>query len=105
LFEFLASLESVRIVHYPLIYDHGWIIDFEKLKEATSPRTRAVVLVNPNNPTGSFIKRRELEQLVDFCAGRDLAIISDEVFSDYPFGADPSAWRPWRQPTAPSPFP
>ncbi|MBI4877514.1 MAG: pyridoxal phosphate-dependent aminotransferase [Acidobacteria bacterium] len=91
LFEFLAGLESVRLVHYPLLYDHGWMIDFARLGEATSAGARAVVIVNPNNPTGSFIKREELEQLVDFCAQRGLAIIADEVFSDYTFGADP--WR------------
>ncbi len=89
LFEFLANLESVKIVHYPLLYDHGWMMDFERLAEAAGPKCRAVVLVNPNNPTGSFIKRRELEQLVDFSARRGLAIISDEVFSDYALRPDP----------------
>lgn len=89
LFEFLARLESVEIVHYPLIYDHGWMIDFERLAEAAGPRARAVVVVNPNNPTGSYVKREELEQLVEFCARRDLAILSDEVFSDYPLRPDP----------------
>jgi aspartate/methionine/tyrosine aminotransferase len=89
LFEFLASLEAVEVVHYPLVYDHGWMIDFDRLAAAAGPKTRAVIVVNPNNPTGSFLKRRELEQLVDFCRRLGLAIISDEVFSDYPLRADP----------------
>ncbi len=88
LFEFLARLESVEIVHYPLVYDHGWMIDFQRLAEAAGPRARAVVVVNPNNPTGSYIKREEHEKLVEFCARRDLAILSDEVFSDYPLRPD-----------------
>ena len=88
LFEFLANLESVRIAHYPLIYDEGWSIDTDALARAVTKRTRAVVLVNPNNPTGSFLKRRELERLVAICGEHGLAIISDEVFSDYGFAAD-----------------
>lgn len=89
LFEFLATLESVRISPYPLMYHEGWSIDMDALAALITNRTRAVVLVNPNNPTGSFVKRRELEQLVALCRRRDLAIVSDEVFSDYPFAADP----------------
>jgi aspartate/methionine/tyrosine aminotransferase len=89
LFDFLASLESVRIVQYPLIYDDGWSIDLEALTSAITERTRAIILVNPNNPTGSFVKRRELERLVELCREHELAIISDEVFSDYAFDSDP----------------
>ena len=89
LFEFLATLENIRISHYPLIYDEGWSIDTGAFARAITERTRAVVLVNPNNPTGSFVKRRELHTLVELCRDRSLAIISDEVFSDYAFAADP----------------
>ena len=89
LFEFLARLESVSIVQYPLLYDHGWTIDFARLEEVWTPRARAVVIVNPNNPTGSFLKRGEGERLEDFCAARNLALISDEVFSCYAFRPDP----------------
>ncbi len=88
LFEFLARLDSVRVVHYPLLYDHGWMIDFPALAEAAGPRTRAVIIVNPNNPTGSYLKRGEAERLVDFCNRRKLALISDEVFADFPLRAD-----------------
>ena len=88
LFEFLATMESVRISHYPLVYDEGWSIDLDALASAITDRTRAIALVNPNNPTGSFVKRRELERLVAICRERDVAIISDEVFADYAFAPD-----------------
>jgi alanine-synthesizing transaminase len=88
LFEFLAQMESVHVKHYPLIYQDGWSIDTEALAAAISGRTRAIVLVNPNNPTGSFVKRCELDVLVPLCAEQGLALISDEVFADYAFGAD-----------------
>jgi len=89
LFEYLAALESVGIVQYPLLYDSGWSIDVEALAEAVTDRTRAVVLVNPNNPTGSFVKNQELGAVIELCRQHDLAIISDEVFSDYAFAPDP----------------
>jgi alanine-synthesizing transaminase len=88
LFDYLATLESVRIAQYPLIYDSGWSIHIEALAAAITDRTRAVILVNPNNPTGSFVKKHELGPLVELCREHDLAIISDEVFSDYGFGPD-----------------
>ena len=89
LFEFLAQMELVRVIQYPLVYDDGWSIDLDALARAISERTRAIVVVNPNNPTGSFVKRRELERLLELCAERGLALISDEVFADYRFGPDP----------------
>lgn len=89
LFEFLAALESVQPVQYRLAYDGCWTLDFDSLSRAVSPRTRAIVVVNPNNPTGSFLKHDEFERLVALAAERDLAIISDEVFADYSFRPDP----------------
>ena len=89
LFEFLAALESVRVVPYPLVYDHGWSIDTDALRTRITDRTRAIVLVNPNNPTGSFLKRSELDRLIGCCDERKLALISDEVFADYAFDSDP----------------
>jgi len=88
LFEFLARLESVRVVEYPLAYDGGWRIDFEALEAALTPRARAIVVVNPNNPTGSFLKAGEADRLIGLAAERGLAIVSDEVFSDYAFAPD-----------------
>ena len=86
LFEFLAGLESVRVVQYPLRYDGVWHIDFPALERAITPRTRAIVVVNPNNPTGSFLKREERRRLEQF----GIPILSDEVFSDYAFFPDGS---------------
>jgi len=83
LFEYLAALESVADRHYGLFYDHGWFIDFHTIERAINQRTRAIVLVNPNNPTGHFIRRHELDELVALCERHDIAIVSDEVFSDY----------------------
>ncbi len=88
LFDYLAALESVKVVQYPLSYDHGWSIDFESLEQACSPRSRAIIVVNPNNPTGSFLKTGELERLQAICETHDLALISDEVFAAFGFAAD-----------------
>lgn len=89
LFEFLATLESVEVGRYPLAYDGEWQLSLSDIAEAVTPRTRALVLVNPNNPTGSFLKKHEASPLLDLCAERGLALIADEVFSDYSFGDDP----------------
>ena len=83
LFDFLADLNDVRLVRYPLVYDHGWQTDFPSLQRAISPRTRAVIAVHPNNPTGHYAKAREQSQLSDFCAEKNLALIADEVFLDF----------------------
>ena len=83
LFDFLADIQDVKLVRYPLIYDHGWQIDFHALEQAITPRTRAVIVVHPNNPTGHFTKRTEMEKLNAICAARNLALIADEVFLDF----------------------
>jgi alanine-synthesizing transaminase len=88
LFEFLAQMESVGVAQYPLVYDDGWSIDIDALTATLTERTRAIVLVNPNNPTGSFVKRAELETLVALSAERGIALISDEVFADYTLEPD-----------------
>ncbi|HEY9139697.1 MAG TPA: pyridoxal phosphate-dependent aminotransferase [Bryobacteraceae bacterium] len=88
LFEYLAKMESLEVRQYPLEYHGGWAIDVDALVRAITTRTRAVVLVNPNNPTGSYIKRAELEALARIAAERGIALISDEVFSDYAFAPD-----------------
>ena len=93
LFDYLAALDSVRVIQYPLVYHGGWAIDFEALGSRITARTRAIVTVNPNNPTGSFLKKAELSQLTALCRTHDLAIISDEVFSDYGFEDDPARVR------------
>jgi len=74
LFEYLASLESVSIARYRILYDGGWFIDLDSLEEQITPRTRAIVVINPHNPTGSFLKQSEKEH------HRPLTIA--EVYSD-----------------------
>jgi alanine-synthesizing transaminase len=90
LFSFLAEILDAKLVRYPLVYDHGWQIDFHSLQNAVTPLTRGIIVVNPNNPTGHFVKASELSALNDLCAKRDLAIIADEVFLDFGLsGASP----------------
>ena len=86
LFDYLAAMESVCVRQYPLRYDGVWHIDFLALSSTITPRTRAIVVVNPNNPTGSYLKRTEWERLQTF----GLPILSDEVFSDFAFSPDPA---------------
>jgi alanine-synthesizing transaminase len=83
LFQFLADIQDVKLVTYPLFYDHDWHIDLHTLAARITSRTRAILLVNPNNPTGSYVKAHEREQLNELCRKRELALISDEVFFDY----------------------
>jgi alanine-synthesizing transaminase len=83
LFDFLAELQDVKLVPYPLVYAQGWLIDFQSLVQAITPRTRAILLVHPNNPTGSFLSAEEVEKLNQICRAKDLALIADEVFLDY----------------------
>lgn len=91
LFDFLTALESVSLLHYPLRYDEqsGWRIDLERLAATISTKTRALIVVNPNNPTGSFLSQDELQALNALCREHELALISDEVFSDYGHGENP----------------
>ncbi|MBM3785348.1 MAG: pyridoxal phosphate-dependent aminotransferase [Acidobacteria bacterium] len=90
LFEFLAGLESVRVKQYSLRYSEGWWLDFDSLRTGLTDRTRAILFVHPNNPTGQFLKTVELDELAALCSERNLALISDEVFLDYPLRDDPA---------------
>jgi aspartate/methionine/tyrosine aminotransferase len=83
-FDFLADLDDVRLRPYPLFYDHGWWIDFSELERAITPRTRAILIVHPNNPTGHWTGASERERLEAICARHGIALIVDEVFLDYP---------------------
>lgn len=93
LLEVLTALESVRLARYPLRYGEtrGWSVDRERLRDSISTRTRAVVAVSPNNPTGNFLKEDELAAIGSLCRQFGLALIVDEVFGDY--GADPDEGR------------
>jgi len=85
LFDFLAVLDDVKLKPAPLVYNHGWQIDAEGFRRAVTPRTRAIVLVHPNNPTGHFTKPWEAAELARLCRELNLALIVDEVFLDYGF--------------------
>lgn len=85
LFDFLAALDDVKLIPYALFYDHGWHLDIEAVRQRVTPRTRAIALVHPNNPTGHFTKAHERAQLEALCAEHNLALIIDEVFLDYAF--------------------
>ena len=97
LFDLLAQLDDVVLREYPLHYDPGalasgqggWTLDLHALEEAITPRTRAVVVVHPNNPTGNFVGLAERDALRSLCARRELALIVDEVFLDYPIASFP----------------
>jgi aspartate/methionine/tyrosine aminotransferase len=88
LFDFLGALNDVDVTPYPLVYHDGWQVDLEALAARWNSRTRAVLVVHPNNPTGSYIQKRELSRMIEICRPTGAAIIADEVFADYGFDAD-----------------
>src|SRR6476660_4324363 len=83
LFEPLAALDAVVPRAYDLDIHSGWTIDFSSVEHAITPRTRALLVVSPNNPTGSLVSPGELDRLAAICAPRGIAIVADEVFADY----------------------
>jgi aspartate/methionine/tyrosine aminotransferase len=91
LFEHLTMLESIAARPYRLDYHADWRIDVEGLVAAIDDRTRAVLVVSPNNPTGSFLHVEDLHRLDAICAARQLMLIGDEVFADFPLIAAPHA--------------
>ena len=88
LFDFLADVNDIKLTRYSLFYDHGWHIDMHALKQAITPRTRGIIVVHPNNPTGHFTKPEETAQLNQICYSSKMAIISDEVFLDFSLGLE-----------------
>jgi len=85
LFDFLGRLDGLELVPYRLTYSDGWQIDLPSVTGAVTPRTRAILVVHPNNPTGSFARPEEFRFLVELCEARGLALVCDEVFADYGF--------------------
>lgn len=84
LFDYLCRLNDVEATFYRLRYNDGWYVDFDSLQDALNPSTQAILLVYPNNPTGSFIKRNEREKLLAIARQHELAVIADEVFGEFP---------------------
>ena len=93
LFDMLAQLEGVRAMQYPLRYHDGWFVDLQALAGAVNDKTRAIVCVNPNNPSGSYLRDYEYREIAALCDRHGLALISDEVFTDYEIDADDHAIR------------
>ena len=89
LFEHLTRLDGVVPRSYRLDYDGRWGVDLDTVDRAWTPRTRAVLAVSPNNPTGSVLTAREIQELRDRCRARGAALILDEVFADYPLDGTP----------------
>lgn len=90
LFDCLASIHDVKLRPFHLVYDHGWQIDFHELESCLGSRTRAILLVHPNNPTGNFIRESEAKRLNALCAAHHLPLVVDEVFFDYQLPEDPA---------------
>jgi aspartate/methionine/tyrosine aminotransferase len=99
LFEHLARLDVVTAVPYELEYQRRWLLDAGSVERSISAKTRVLLAVSPNNPTGSFLTRDELAAVVDICAPRQIAVIVDEVFADYELepGAGRAAGQPLQQ--------
>ena len=91
LFDFLAGLNDLELIPYPLTYHDGWRIDLNALASSLSTasrKVRAILVVHPNNPTGSYVNREELQSLLMHCREHELALVADEVFSDYALAND-----------------
>jgi alanine-synthesizing transaminase len=88
LFDLLSSLEGVDAAPYRLDRSEAWRIDRAGLEASVTRTTRAVLVVSPNNPTGSILSAADREWVVDLARRRDLALISDEVFAEYAFSPD-----------------
>jgi aspartate/methionine/tyrosine aminotransferase len=91
LFEHLTQLECVEAIPYALEYHGSWRIDIDSVRRAATSRVRAILVVSPNNPTGSFLHRDDLAELSELAASNAWAIIGDEVFADYPLDTAPAA--------------
>jgi len=85
LFSFLGDLNDVRIDTYTIAYEKKWGIDLKSLQKVLCDDSKAIVLVNPNNPTGSCIRRKELEAMNALCREKNISLICDEVFADFMF--------------------
>ncbi len=83
LLSIISQLNDVVLKHYRLVYDGEWHFDFDSITSAITTNTRAIIVIHPNNPTGSYVKLNEYKILVEIAAKYNLAIISDEVFLDY----------------------
>jgi aspartate/methionine/tyrosine aminotransferase len=89
LFEHLASLNDAGLSRYRLEYDRRWNLDLESLEKSLTPETKALVVVHPNNPTGSALTAQESQRVTALCEERRIPLIADEVFAEYLFSEAP----------------
>src|SRR5258708_12099009 len=85
LFESIAQMAGVKLVSYRLRERKRWEIDFEDMESIVTPRTRAIILISPHNPTGAVATNEEEKRLAEIASRKNLAIISDEVFIPFVF--------------------
>jgi len=85
LFQFLGDLNDIQLNYYSLTYDGQWQIDWPDFKNTIGQKTKAIVLVNPNNPTGNFLKKDDISKLNEICQQKNIVLICDEVFWDFAF--------------------
>ncbi|MBI3194152.1 MAG: pyridoxal phosphate-dependent aminotransferase [Ignavibacteriae bacterium] len=85
LFDYLSQVNDVHLRHYDLHYNDEWMLDIQSIRDAINPQTKAIVIINPHNPTGMFLKRHEFEAIKHIAREHSLALIVDEVFIDYAF--------------------
>ncbi len=94
LFDYLAAMESVRGVPYTLHFDERWVIDLQELQEQVTQDPRALLVVSPNNPTGSFVSKADWTEIAELCSPRSIPVICDEVFFDYPLNGTSRGFDP-----------
>jgi alanine-synthesizing transaminase len=83
LFDFLAGINDLEVVSYPLHYQDEWRMGLDAVRDGWATGAKAAIVVHPNNPTGSFVKSPELDFLAECCRQNQGALIADEVFADY----------------------
>ena len=98
LFDFLAVLDDVKLIPFALFYDYGWHLDVSALKAVVTPRTRAIVIVHPNNPTGHFTSAADRRLLEEVCLTFGIALVVDEVFLDYSFSQPTASFTTGQHP-------
>ncbi len=94
LFDYLAAMESVRGLPYTLRFEGRWVIDLQELQERVNQGPRALLIVSPNNPTGSFVSKADWTEIGRLCSLRRIPVICDEVFFDYPLNNSSQGFDP-----------
>jgi len=84
LLDILCGLESLEVKYYSTTFDgKEWVTDFDSIHSQINDKTKAIIIINPNNPTGNYFSKEESDSLIKFCSDRKISLIIDEVFNDY----------------------